>query len=208
MRLRYFLAGMAVALSLVSVLAPSARAATGAVSPEAAVERYHAVLLEAMKDAKALGIDGRYDLIVQPAWDTFDFSGMAARVTGKAWREAGEDERSSMAQAFGHMSVATYAKRFQGWSGQAFETLGTEPGPKGLTLVKTQIADPGHEAVALTYVMEKDAGGGWRIIDILLKGTVSELAVKKSEYASVLKAKGLGGLAQALNSQADKLLGR
>jgi phospholipid transport system substrate-binding protein len=111
-----------------------------------------------------------------------------------------------MTKAFGHMSVATYAMRFNGWSGQAFETLGTDPGPRGTILVKTQISAAGDEPVALTYVMNQGEGGNWRIIDILLKGTISEMAVKKSEYANILNSKGLSGLTEALNTQADKLL--
>ncbi|MCF8501034.1 MAG: ABC transporter substrate-binding protein, partial [Rhodospirillum sp.] len=85
-------------------------------------------------------------------------------------------------------------------------TRGTDPAPGGATLVKPQTPPPGGHPVALTYVMNQDGDGDWRIIDILLKGTISELAVKKSEYASILKAKGLTGLAEALNTQADKML--
>ncbi len=207
MQRRHFLAAMICSLPLIMTGPGSVLAANGGgASPESAVEQYHSVLLKAMKDAKTLGITGRYALIDKAAQTAFDFSNMAGRATGKAWRDANDADRAAMAKAFGHMSVATYAKRFKGWSGQAFKTLGTDPGPRGTTLVKTQIAAPGDEPVALTYVMNQGKDGDWRIIDILLKGTVSEMAVKKSEYANILNTKGLSGLTEALNTQADKLL--
>ncbi|MCF8481134.1 MAG: ABC transporter substrate-binding protein [Rhodospirillum sp.] len=222
MQRRHFLAVTIIALTLVAAASgPSLAANVGgrspestapestapeSMAPESTIERYHSVLLQAMKEAETLGIGGRYTLIDAAARTAFDFPSMAGRATGKDWRDANEADRAAMAEAFGHMSVATYAMRFKGWSGQAFRTLGTDPGPRGTTLVKTQIAAPGGDPVALTYVMNQDGDGDWRIIDILLKGTISELAVKKSEYASILKAKGLTGLAEALNTQADKML--
>ena len=46
---------------------------------------------------------------------------------------------------------------------------------------------------------------GWKIIDVYMDGTVSELALRRSEFASVVKRDGFDGLIQALDQKIAKL---
>ena len=48
--------------------------------------------------------------------------------------------------------------------------------------------------------------GRWRIVDVLLDGSISELAMRRSEYRRVLKKNGVDGLIQTLNSKAAQLV--
>ena len=58
--------------------------------------------------------------------------------------------------------------------------------------------------MAVTYVLaERD--GDWRIVNVLLNGSISELAVRRSEYAGVLRDGGVDRLIDVLGSKADKL---
>ncbi|ABC20861.1 HpnM family protein [Rhodospirillum rubrum] len=175
-------------------------------TPSQRIEAYHGTLLQVMKEAKTLGVAGRFDRIDPAARATFDFDRMAALVAGPSWRDASAAARARLTEAFTRMSVMTYAKRFTGYSDERFETLGEEPGPRGTTLVRTHIVSSSMEAVDLIYVMVGGKGAPWRVVDILLKGSISELAVRRSEYAALLSSGGVDALSQALETQTAALL--
>jgi phospholipid transport system substrate-binding protein len=61
--------------------------------------------------------------------------------------------------------------------------------------------------VHINYLLRSD-GAGWRIADVYLNGTISELATRRSEFGSILRAQGIDGLIVALNAKADTLTGR
>jgi phospholipid transport system substrate-binding protein len=100
--------------------------------------------------------------------------------------------------------VANYAGRFDGFSGQSFKTVGEEPARSETILVKTQLIDPGQENIELNYRMRK-VGDDWKIIDVYMDGTVSELALRRSEFAAVVKRDGFDGLIAALDKKIEKL---
>ncbi len=72
-------------------------------------------------------------------------------------------------------------------------------------LVDTRIVRNPEPPVAITYVLT-ETGDQWRIVDVLLEGKVSEMAVRRSEYNPILRDGGPDKLAAALNAQADALL--
>jgi phospholipid transport system substrate-binding protein len=73
-------------------------------------------------------------------------------------------------------------------------------------LVRTRLTSPGASPVSLTYRM-RQAGGGWKVIDVYYNGAVSSLMGQRSEYAATLRTGGAKALVQKLNSRADQLLG-
>ncbi len=125
--------------------------------------------------------------------------------TGSFWKKAAQNQQKRLLEAFIRMSASTYASQFDGYSGEAFKTLGAKPGPRGTMLVATQILRPDDSPVAITYVV-KESGGMWRIVDVLLDNSISELAVRRSEYRQMLRSKGMKGLIDLLNSKASSLV--
>ena len=69
----------------------------------------------------------------------------------------------------------------------------------------TRLVVPGDDDVILNYRLRKNSAGQWRIIDIYLKGTVSELALRRSDFSSILKNKGFGALVVAMNKKVAEL---
>ena len=130
---------------------------------------------------------------------------MARITSGAVWKKADKTQKDSLAAAFTRLSVATYASRFDGYSGQAFEIIGDRPGPPATHLVDTRILSPGESPIPLTYVM-KQVDGRWGIVDVLLDTKISELAVRRSEYRSVIKKDGVDGLIAVLDAKVDELL--
>jgi phospholipid transport system substrate-binding protein len=61
------------------------------------------------------------------------------------------------------------------------------------------------EAVTLNYLL-RSSGGDWKIVDVYLSGTISELAARRSEFSAILKSGGPDALTKTLQVRADKLL--
>jgi phospholipid transport system substrate-binding protein len=53
--------------------------------------------------------------------------------------------------------------------------------------------------------MRRAAGGAWRVIDVYLSGTISELAARRSEFAGVLQSSGAAGLVTVLEQRSNGL---
>jgi phospholipid transport system substrate-binding protein len=49
-------------------------------------------------------------------------------------------------------------------------------------------------------------GSEWRVIDILLDGSISQLSVYRSDFAATLKTGGAPALIKKINALADKAL--
>ena len=199
----FFTFGLVPLLTAMVVIAPSAGWAQS--SPSDIVTAFHESLLGVMKKAKTLGVKGRFEKLASPLKQSFHFRLMTQVAAGSYWRKAYPAQTDRLVDSFTRLSISTYASRFDGYSGQSFETEGEKPGPQKTILVKTRIIDPGSDPVDLTYVTRK-IKGEWRIIDVLLDVGISELAVRRSEYRRVLKIGGIEGLIETLNRKADQLL--
>ena len=72
-------------------------------------------------------------------------------------------------------------------------------------MVKTRIVQSNGKPVAINYLLRK-TGPEWKIVDVYLDGTISELASRRAEFTSILKAGGPDALIASLRKQGDKLL--
>jgi phospholipid transport system substrate-binding protein len=195
-----------VLIALGAILPSAVQAAT----PSALIENFHQSLLAVMRSAAQTKAAERYEQLKGPVETAFNLSFMIQIATGQKWRGASEDEKAKLTDAFKRVSAATYAARFDGFSGERFEILGEQDGPNGTRLVQTQIVRPGKDTVPITYVVRKfgeaSSSENWRIIDVIVSGGISELAVRRSEYNGILAEGGIAGLIQRLNQTADRLL--
>ena len=173
--------------------------------PSEVVDRFHEVLLSVMKTAGSTSVTARYKELKPEMEKAFNLPFMIRITVGSSWNRASEQQKRELIEAFKRMSVGTYASRFNGYSGQIFKTLKVRTGPKSTRLVDTRIENPNDKSVRITYVMGK-FGDNWKIIDVLLDRGISEMAVRVSEYRSILRSRGVGALARALSKKAANLL--
>jgi phospholipid transport system substrate-binding protein len=193
---------LALALTL-SLFAPAARAdAPDPATP--AVQGFYATLLECMKGGKTLGAQGRYDKLKPVIERTFDLSTMVKYAVGPAWSTTSAEDQKALTDAFTRMTVAQYAGNFSSFDGEKFtvepkaEIRGTDQYVKTALVAKDQ-------TVAFIYRM-RQFGSDWRIIDILLDGSISQLSVYRSDFAATLKAGGAAALVKKIDGLADKAL--
>lgn len=170
------------------------------------VETLHDVLLDVMKNADSLGVQGRYDKLKDPVNTAYNQKLMVRVIVGKkVWKSMSDDQRNELIAAFEHSSVSTYASQFDGFGGESFRTVGIKDGPQKTKLVSTEIVIPDDTPVGLTYVV-RESKGQWRIVDVLLGNLASELSKKRSEYSSIIKSDGIDGLIKILNEKSASLL--
>jgi phospholipid transport system substrate-binding protein len=176
--------------------AADADAPNGPATAVPVIDHFHSVLLDVMKNAKTLGVDGRREKLA-PALDaTYDFPAMAQRSLATGWANLDTSQRERFTAAFRGMTLRTYATRFDGYDNERFETLGEEPSIAGTVIVRTVLHNS-DEDVHLDYRL-RSTPAGFRVIDVYLSGTVSELALRRAEYTSVLERDGFDALVTAL----------
>ena len=192
--------------------APQAVTVPGAPEPgphgpaSAVVDTFDAALLSVMKQATKLGYEGRAKQLTPAIDQAFNIPLMTRIIVGSPWAEWTDDQRNHIIDAFGKLIIATYARRFDGYSGEDFVNNGEKPAASGGLLVTTELTRPKDPAVTLTYLM-RDGDNGPQIVDVFLTGTISELATRRSEFGAILDRDGLPGLLKALEQKsAAKLL--
>jgi len=197
------LAGVTFLLAIAfASLAPLPAAGAG---PTEAIRRLNGELLDTMQRATTLGIKGRYQKLEPIVFKTFDVPYMARLSIGPSWASLTPDQKKRAARAYGRYVAAVYATRFDGYSGERFEILGEQKIKRG-TIVKSQIVKSDGEPVSISYLVHDNAVG-YQIRDVYLTGTISELATRRSEFATILRSGGIDGLIASLNKKADDLQG-
>jgi phospholipid transport system substrate-binding protein len=129
---------------------------------------------------------------------------MVKYAVGPAWSTTSAEDQKALTDAFTRMTVAQYAGNFSSFDGEKFtvepkaEIRGTDHYVKTALVAKDQ-------TVAFIYRM-RQFGSDWRIIDILLDGSISQLSVYRSDFAATLKAGGAAALVKKIDGLADKAL--
>jgi phospholipid transport system substrate-binding protein len=128
---------------------------------------------------------------------------MTRIAVGPKWKPIAPEQQKELVDAFSRMTIATYASRFDGYSGEKFEVDPNAESRAGGSVVHTRIVQSNGEPVTLNYLVRK-SGGAWKIVDVYLTGTISELATRRAEFGSILDSGGPQALIASLRKQAER----
>lgn len=165
------------------------------------VDEFQNELLAVMKQGKALGFKGRYDKLDTAVRKSHDLPKIARIVVGKQWEELSAEQQTKLETVFSQLSVSAYAHNFKDFSGESFTFISEEETGRGGVVIHTNLLIPGEKDVKFDYMMKKK-DDGWRIINIIADG-VSDLALKRSEYTSVLSKDGFDALIAKITEKID-----
>jgi phospholipid transport system substrate-binding protein len=187
-------------LVLLGVLVPPASVAASA-KPDAqqVIQSFQDTLISVMKAAKSLGYRGRYDKLAPEVEASLDLPFIARVAVGQYWDPLAEQQQALLVKTFTELSIATYASRFDDYSGEKFQMGGEQPLRRGDVLVQSVLVKANGDKVHFDYQMRK-SGDTWRIINIVVDG-VSDLALKRAEYTSILQDKGFDALIAKLKDK-------
>lgn len=186
-------------------IAGTASLARAAADPAATLDTFYDVLIAVMKDGPKLGFAGRRDRLAPALHQAFDLPLMTRLVVGLQWQSIAPGDQQQLVDAFSEFSIASYASQFDDYSGERFDvTRKADPAPAGDVVVRTKLIQVNDKPVELDYLLRNDRGT-WKIIDVYLSGTVSQLAARRSEFSSVLRQQGVAGLIALLKQRTTQL---
>jgi phospholipid transport system substrate-binding protein len=166
------------------------------------IKTFNATLLEAMKKARELGYSGRYKILEPVIKDSFALSFMANQSVGRYGKTLSEEQRNLLTKMYTDWTIATYAGRFDGYSGERFEVVSESAPAHGTVTVISKLIKPDREEIEFYYILRKNEGK-WRIADIQISG-VSQLALTRSQFLGILKNKGFDGLISMLKEKTKR----
>jgi phospholipid transport system substrate-binding protein len=193
-------------LGAVILLAGAAAPAAQAVSADPAaaqIDAFDASLLDVMKQAKALGLQGRYHRFEPVVARAYDVATMIRFAVGPSWATIPAAQQQALTEAFDRLTVASYAHNFDGYSGESFQT---DPNVRTVgpdKVVTTHLVSPHGAPVSIAYRM-RQSGGAWKIIDVFYNGSISQLTTRRADFASALAQGGPAALIAHLNALVDK----
>lgn len=176
-------------------------------SPRRLISHFNSVLLGVMKNAKKLGIQGRYNILLPEVLAAFDLKRWIRISSGRYWHKSSYNQKKKLKKVFKEISAATYASQFKSYNGEEFRIIDLAPGPQKTVLVKTEIIRKNNKPVSITYIVIK-IRDKWKIVDILLENKISQLSVRRSEYQSYLKKNGIDGLILKIKKTSKSILAR
>lgn len=189
---------------------PVTAAATEAASDAAAgpIAELQAGLLAQMKAGRAVPFATRYARLAPLIERVFDLPFILRVSVGQRWTELAEDDRTRLLDAFRSYTVSSYATNFDSYRGERFVILPDKRSVEEKVVVATEIVPSSGTPTRLDYVLRPEEGEGgvrWKAIDVLLDGSISQVAVQRSEFQGLLAAGGAAKLIAALRRKTADL---
>ncbi len=166
------------------------------------IKTFNATLLECMKRADELRYTGRYQLLEPVVKESFALSFMGAQSMGRYWKTLKEGERKLFLKVYTEWTIATYAGRFDDYSGEKFQVLKESEPDRGTVIVVSRLVQTSDENIDFYYKL-RSFGGTWQVVDIQISG-VSQLALTRSQFVDVMKSKGFDGLIALLKRKIEE----
>jgi phospholipid transport system substrate-binding protein len=169
------------------------------------IETYYQQLMPTIRQAGRLSVNERDKRFGPVMISAFNFATMTRLAVGPPWRSFSPAQQAAVREAFTQFIVADYARQINDYSGESF-TVDPQTNPEargGGEIVKTKLLQPSGRTVTINYLVRDG-----RIIDVYLNGTISDLATRRDEFASVIASGGADGLIKRLQERTQSLLGR
>ena len=193
-------------LAGVFLLAGNAFAADEA--PDAMVKRVTDDVLTIVrndKDIQSGNTQKAIELVQAKVLPNFNFTRMTALAVGKDWNKATADQKKKLAEEFKNLLVRTYSNALTAYKNQTirYKPLNTQPGDTDV-VVRTEIRQPGQQAILLDYSVEKGEDG-WKVYDVIVAG-ISLVTNYRDTFAQEVRANGIDGLISAIAAKNKQVL--
>jgi phospholipid transport system substrate-binding protein len=171
----------------------------------AKIQSYYQQLMPTIQQAARLSVRER-DKRFSPVFAAvFDIPTMTRLAVGPTWKNFTAEQQAAARDAFARFIVAEYASQIKDYSGESF-VVDPETTPEsrgGGEIVKTKLLQPGGRVVNINYLVRRE-----RVVDIYLNGTISDLAMRRDEFSSVIAGGGADALIKRLQERTENLLAK
>jgi phospholipid transport system substrate-binding protein len=184
------------------------RPSTAEAAAAAPIQRLCDSLIGAMKAGSgSASFQQRYSMLEPIVDAVFNLPAILQVSVGPAWSSLPPDQQQALLSAFRRYTVASYVSNFDSYAGQQFDI---QPEPKDLPggeqLVQTRIVSQSGSTHELDYVMRGE-GGSWHVVDVLADGSISRVAVQRSDFRRLLTRGGGPALVDSLDHKTADLSG-
>ena len=195
-------AAMAAAVGMAVLPICHARAA----DPQAAapIQALNQGLIAGMKAGKQTPFSQRYAALAPVIERAFDLPTILQSSVGLRWSALPPADQQRLLEAFRKFTVASYVANFDQFGGETISIA-----PESRTIGQDQVVGTrlvsGGETTPIDYVM-RNGPNGWRAVDVLLNGSISQVAVNRSDWRALL-ASGAGPLIDSFQRRTATLSG-
>ena len=178
-------------------------------APDALVKRVTDEVLTIVrsdKDIQSGNSKKAIELVEAKVLPHFNFMRMTSLAVGKDWAKASPDQKKRLAKEFETLLVRTYSNALTAYRSQTivYKPLKMQPADTDV-VVRTEIRQPGQQAVQLDYAVEKQDSGAWKVYDVVVAG-ISLVTNCRESFAQEVRNGGIDGLITSLsdkNKQVD-----
>jgi phospholipid transport system substrate-binding protein len=189
-------------------LCQRALADTAPADPTAVIKHFNGALLAAMKTAEQIDFSHRFQALAPEIDQVFDLPAVLAVSVGPGWAGFSPDQQNRLLDTFRRYTVASYLANFSSYTGQSFTVSSdTRSLGSGRVVVQSLIVPLRGEATELDYVMNQTPPGGWKVVDVLAAGSISRVAVQRSDFRHILSGGGVDALVVSLQRKTSDLSG-
>jgi phospholipid transport system substrate-binding protein len=171
----------------------------------APIQRFYVALLTIMKAGRTTAFTQRYDILAPALEQALNLPVILQTAVGFGWPTFPPSAQSSILTAFRHYTVANWVSNFDSYSGQRLTVLPQLRSVGQSQVVHTQIIKADGSSSVIDFVM-RPAGSEWKATDVLLDGTISQVAVLRSDFLGLV-VRGPSALAENLEQKATDLMG-
>jgi len=161
-------------------------------------------LLKSMHAGATLSMTERAKELVPVIEQVFAMPLVTRLAVGPEWANFTPDQQKALIAAYTRFTVANYAHNFHAFAGEKFEIDDNVLSRGEDKVVHTRIIPTRDVPVTLLYRM-REVDGTWRVVDVIADG-VSQLALRRSDFAVAIAAGGAPALIAHLNKSSDELL--
>jgi phospholipid transport system substrate-binding protein len=185
------------------VLVPAAVQAQES-GPQAPIAALDEGLLTVMHDGRGTPFAQRAAILAPLIDRTFALKTILQETVGPRFADMPPADQARLLQAFADFTLASYVANFDSYSGERFEISPQTRAVGNEQVVTTHIVPASGTPIRLDYVM-RQFPDGWRVVDVLVDGSISRVAVQRSDFRSLLSAGTAGPLINALRDRTAKL---
>ncbi len=165
-----------------------------------------AALLGIMKQGRTVPFAERAAALAPAIDRAFDLATILRESTGATWTTLTSEQQGALGEAFRAYTIASYVHSFDSLAGQRFEVLPeTRIVGNSTQIVQTRVIAADGEVHALDYVMRQSVG--WLVVDVLADGSVSRVAVQRSDFRRLLAQGGAAAMVASLRQKTAELRG-
>jgi phospholipid transport system substrate-binding protein len=173
-------------------------------APAAPIAALNQGLLTVMHMGKSTAFAARAQVLLPLVQQAFDLEQILQNSIGLRWPSFTPPQKQDLLEAFTRWTVATWVSNFDTYDGEVFKISPNLRQVGAGEIVETEIVPRSGSSTRLDYVM-RNVAGAWKAIDILVDGSISRVAVQRSDFRGLLRTGDPAPLIANLRYKADAL---